>query len=41
MAEPLEKKIFSDDYNKNGLFELKRINLKQELKIISLKETEK
>ena len=36
MAEPLENKIFSDDHDKNGLHESKRINLKQGLKIISL-----
>ena len=35
MAEPLENKIFSDDHDKNGHHESKRINLKQGLKIIS------
>ena len=36
MAELLENKIFSDDHDKNGNHESKRINLKQGLKIISL-----
>ena len=36
MAELLENKIFSDDHDKNGHHESKRIYLKQGLKIISL-----